>query len=300
MHPVFILAQITDTHLLADETTPLRGCYPLANLKAVLRQVHHRGPDLLLLTGDLADQGDRAAYQQLQSAIAPFPLPVAWLPGNHDRLDRLQASFQQPQHYGEGRPGRAVDLGYSWRLLLLNSVWPGSSWGEGFLSAASLAWLQAELKAHGARPTAIALHHHPVPVGLDWVDQMQLRNAAELLELLAAFAQVRLVLFGHVHQEFQQQLALQSPMGARRSLWFYGCPATACQVMPAAQAAVAAVAAGVQGSATPTNSPAHLPGFRLFHLYGDGSHASQVHRVDVPFSGWPSFRPNPILTSPSY
>lgn len=251
------LAQITDTHLLADPTAQMRGCNPWQSFQAVLREVRECRPDGLLLTGDLADQGDRAAYEQLRGAIAPLNLPTYWVPGNHDDVATAQTVLQGAQYYGPQSQGlQAIDLG-TWRLLLLNSVLPGAQFGEGDLASNPLRSLGAELTQHRHQPTAIALHHHPVPIGIDWLDQMQVQNAPALLALLESFAQVRLVLFGHIHQDFQHQLSTQSG-----EIAFYGCPSTGLQVTPQV--------------ATPGG---HLPGFRLISLHPDGRHHTQVRRV---------------------
>ena len=251
------LAQITDTHLLADPTARLRGSNPWQSFQALLHEVVQCQPDGLLLTGDLADQGDRAAYEQMRDAIAPLNLPTYWVPGNHDEVATAQSVLQGVRYYSPQHQGlESINLG-TWRLLLLNSVLPGARFGEGALAPGTLRSLRAELTEHSYQPTALALHHHPVPTGIDWLDQMQVQNAPALLSLLQDFDQVRLVLFGHIHLDFQQ--VSQSGTGA---IAFYGCPSTGLQVTPQA--------------VTPD---CHLPGFRLISLSSDGHHHTQVRRV---------------------
>jgi len=248
------LVQLTDTHLLAQPQAELRGCIPWHTLQAVLTQLASHRPDGVLLTGDLADQGDAAAYRRLRSVMQALEIPVYWLPGNHDHLPTLQRVFRAPGFAGL----RSIDLG-TWRLLLLNSVLPQARFGEGYLAADQLHWLQTELSRHREQPTLIALHHHPVPTGIDWLDQMPVLNATDFLAIVDTFPQVRLVLFGHIHQALAQPRLAQPGQPA---VVFYGCPSTCLQVTPAI--------------ATPH---AHLPGFRLLSLLADGSHRTQVQRV---------------------
>lgn len=314
----FTLIQITDTHLLADPTAQLRGCNPWRTLQDCLRQVAKHQPDGLLLTGDLADQGQLAAYDSLITAVSTIGCPVYWLPGNHDDVTQLQTRLQsysdtppQPslcptdtlrESQGEGvsplnPSGRqakgkgglrgvmqsfhqsplaggkskwyglqAVNLG-AWRLLLLNSVLPQAKWGEGHLAADQLHWLRQELASYPDRPTLVALHHHPVPTGIDWVDLMPVQNAADFLAILADFDQVRVVVFGHIHHELEQKRfpigeAPQTLTPDAAPVSFYGCPSTCLQVSP------------------PQPVPdADLPGFRLLYLNPDGSHQTRVQRV---------------------
>jgi Icc protein len=246
------LAQITDTHLLTERAALLRGWDVWGGLQQVLARVSQQQPDGLLLTGDLADQGCPMAYGHLKDAIAALNLPVYWLPGNHDDLAVMQTVF----HPSLMAATRSIDLG-TWRLLLLNSVLPGARFGEGHLSWEELQWLETELTRHSQQPTAIALHHHPVPTGIDWLDQMQVQNAGAFLAMLGEFPQVRLVTFGHIHLELHYQ-----HQHRQSAIAFYGCPATGPQVLPP--------------NATPDQ---HLPGFRLLTLFPDGSHQTQVQRV---------------------
>ncbi|MBE9064125.1 metallophosphoesterase [cf. Phormidesmis sp. LEGE 11477] len=258
------LAQISDTHLLADKSALLRGRNPWLSLSAVLQQAIAAQPDGLLLSGDLAERGELAAYENVRTAIfaaqrqgdrpvkdgvtdTALDLPIYWLPGNHDDLAAMKSAFQSPCFRGL----QAINLG-TWQLILLDSVLPQAQVGEGRLSSAALDWLHLELCQHPDKPTIVALHHHPVPVSIDWVDQMQVQNADELLAILDVFPQVKLVSFGHIHFEFQHQRQRSN----RPSIAFYGCPSTHLQI-----------------DATANH---RSPGFRLIHLHADGTHQTQV------------------------
>ncbi|MGR3279341.1 metallophosphoesterase [Acaryochloris marina NIES-2412] len=249
------LAQISDTHLLADTTVLLRGANPWQSFQAVLRQVSRDQPDGIFLTGDLADQGSAGAYQHLLKAILPLKIPAYWLPGNHDQIEAMHRELQSPKFYGP----QAIHLG-SWLLISLNSVLPSAQFGEGYLSVSTLQRLRLALTQNLHKPTVIALHHHPVAIGIDWLDQMQVQNADALITLLESFPQVKVVLFGHVHLDFQyQHIFSQRPS----PIYFYGCPSTCLQVTPP----------------VPT-AHAHLPGFRLLSLDPNGTHRTWVQRVE--------------------
>jgi Icc protein len=247
------LIQVTDTHLLEDTDSLLRGSNPYHNLQAVLHQVAVHQPDGLLLTGDLADEGSEAAYGHLIQSLSGFDCPIYWLPGNHDHLPNLQVALDRPPFHGP----QAIDLG-AWRLLMLNSVLPEAKFGEGYLASDQLQWLSTELASHPHQPTVVALHHHPVPTGIDWMDQMALQNGDDLLAVLDIAAQVRMVLFGHIHHAFQ--CPWKTSTGAQ--IEFLGCPSSCIQIAP------------------PTPTAQHdWPGFRLIHLYADGRYRTPVQRV---------------------
>lgn len=242
------IAQLTDTHLCCHPDAELRGCRPWHRLKAVVQRVAQVKPDYLLLTGDIADTGSASAYQQLIDLISPLQIPTYWLWGNHDCPSVMAEALVHPLFHAPP----AVSLG-NWQLVLLDSTLPTARFGEGEISRQSLQNLAKILESE--QPTLIALHHHPLPFGMDWLDQMQVQNADELLALIDRASQVQAVVFGHIHTAFHQQ---------RGNTHFYGSPSTCLQLdLP---------------QATPKDK---LPGFRLLHLHPDGTHQTEVHRVLV-------------------
>ncbi|AFZ47800.1 metallophosphoesterase [Cyanobacterium stanieri PCC 7202] len=243
------LIQISDAHLLPDSTQYLRGENPWYNLQRVLEQVKSHSPDGLLLTGDLADGGSAIAYKNLQKAMAEFDCPIYWLHGNHDDINQLKCILTPSQPLGY----QTINLG-SWRLLLLDSVLISAKFGEGYLPEVQLQWLEKELQQHPHKPTIITLHHHPIPTGIDWVDQIGVKNGTDLVRLLDSFSQVRFVLFGHIHHALHHR---------HSHIDFFGCPSTFSQVIPP----------------KPSLND-HLPGFRLIHLWNDGHFHTQVERIN--------------------
>lgn len=246
---VVTLVQITDCHLLADWAGLLRG-WPIAeSLGAIVAAAVRVGPHRLLLSGDLADSGEPEAYRQLLDFVEPLGLPIHWLPGNHDgpALGESMAGSSLAD------PARSVSLG-AWRLLLLDSVLASSPIGEGALSELSWQWLEAELRQL-TQPTVIALHHPPLATGLDWVDQMQLREGDRFHRLIADYPQVKLVVFGHIHAELHRRIG---------AVDYYGCPSTCTQVE----------------SLDRVNPGGNQPGFRVIELDDDGGFRTWVGRVE--------------------
>ena len=87
------------------------------------------------------------------------------------------------------------------------------------------------------------------------MDTMVLANADELLDLLAGFPQVRLVLSGHVHQALDKQ---------RGTIRLLATPSTCFQFKPySAQFALDDTA----------------PGYRWLELFEDGTVATAIRRV---------------------
>ena len=252
MSDPILLAQITDSHLLAQTTAELRGCNPWESFTQVLHEAMACNPDGLLLTGDLAEQGEARAYKNLAGALSPLNLPIYWLPGNHDHLPTMQQVLGQ---LSTAQGLTCIELG-TWQLILLDSVLPTAKYGEGYLANGQLAQLKYYLSQQPEKYTFIALHHHPVPVGIDWVDMMQVQNADEFLNLIKQFSQVKLVVFGHIHHGFES--------GSSEGIHFYGTPSSCLQV-------------------TSPEVIDERAGFRLFWLYGDGRYETEVRRVNSDY-----------------
>ncbi len=241
------LVQITDCHLEADPAARARTGFPLRQLEAVVAAVNRERPELVLVTGDISQDETVASYRLAERVLSRLDAPWFWLPGNHD----------QPARMAECRELRAtLDLG-RWRVLLLDTRVSGQPHGE--LGEAALATL-AERLAADDRPTLLAMHHPPLPIGSAWLDEIGLADGEAFWRIVAPHRQVRGVFFGHVHQAFHGVHAL-----ADGEVPVYGCPATADQFLP--------------GSSSFAIDEASRPGYRLIEL-GDGELATRVERVD--------------------
>lgn len=242
------LLQFTDLHL----TTGLRvmdtnTADSLARVLAHARD-RHWPPTALLLTGDLVHDAP-AAYAALTELLDELDVPTMCLAGNHDERLALQSACAGPQRQVEG----VLRCG-NWQIIGLNSAVPGAVHGE--LGAPQLAWLEQHLLATPDVFTLIAVHHHPVPVGSRWLDAIGLHDSAALLALLTRHPQVRALIWGHVHQEFDAQ---------HQQLRLLGTPSTCAQFL--------------QASDDFAFDPAATPGYRWFNLHPDGAFDTGVARL---------------------
>lgn len=245
------ILHFTDTHLHARPDAQLRGANPDESLRRVVDHARGAaaGSDLLLVTGDIADGGSPAAYARFREITAPLGLPVHCLPGNHDDPRAMTAAFR-----GEGHHCGGTLLLPHWQVVLLDSCAAGDD--GGWLAADELARLDDVLARHPQHHALIALHHHPVPTGSRWLDEVGLRNAAALLAVLDRHAHVRLLLWGHVHQTMERHHA-----GIR----LMSTPSTGVQFLP-----------GSDHFALDTRPPA----YRRLDLHADGGIESHLVWVE--------------------
>lgn len=245
--PLRIL-QITDTHLFADRHGSLHGVNMRNSLQSVLqRALQQPAPDLVLVTGDLVHDESAAGYRALFKLLKPLKAPLGVIAGNHDSLDTLRAVMPPTARLG------GVHLLGGWRVVLLNSQVPGKA--HGHLDNAELYFLEAALAAATGDHVLVVLHHHPVPVGSTWLDRIALDNPEALFTLLKRFSNVRAVLCGHVHQEFDMQ---------HNGLRILATPSTCVQFRPHSAE-----------FATDDKSP----GCRWMSLNADGSIETKIERL---------------------
>lgn len=247
------IVQISDCHLRSTPGAQNWGVDVDAGLRAVLALATGLQPALLLATGDLVHDEGMPAYERLRDEfLLPTALPVAALPGNHDDADALAACWRS----GPVQRRRRLETG-GWQLLLLDTRVPRSPAGR--LAPSELDFLQQNLAGRPQTPTLVALHHPPLLTGCAGFDAIALENRAELFAVLRAAPQVRAVVFGHLHAEFD------TVIDGIRCL---GCPSTCIQFDLKAPEPAADAARG--------------PGCRVLDLFADGRLQTQVLRVETP------------------
>ncbi len=201
---MLVIAQITDTHFGGSPAAAGRARAVLDHLRTMDPR-----PDLLLVTGDVADHGLPGEYAEAREVLGRWPGPIGILPGNHDVRDAFVdglADLAGPAKEALDRHGRVdqvVEVG-GHRFLLLDSLVDATGVGDdggrqdhGILTDGTLAWLSEELR--DTRPSYVALHHPPVDLGLGLMDPIRLRDPGRLAEVIAPADHVRAVLVGHAH-----------------------------------------------------------------------------------------------------
>jgi 3',5'-cyclic-AMP phosphodiesterase len=182
----FVVAHLSDCHIGATDEAPARLRRALDHIAACAPQ-----PDVLLLSGDMADHGLDVEYEVAAELLSTVTMPLVTCPGNHDVRTRFV------HHLG---PAESVIDVADYRLIALNSLVDaaeGERIDHGGLTEDSLQLLHEALTAE--RPTFVALHHPPVDLHVDLMDPIKLTTAQRLAEVLTQHDNVVAVLVGHAH-----------------------------------------------------------------------------------------------------
>ena len=185
-----LIAQLSDIHAAPDNDN-------LVRLHRVIDWLRGMQPDLLVVSGDLTDEGWHEGYRAIDTELKRLACPVRMLPGNADDKAVMCASLAdfahrdptQALHFSEyikGVPVIGVDVTIE-----------GASGGD---IRPHLAWLETALGAY-PQPAMIFLHQHLFPSGIAPLDNAMCEGADALKQLLARLPFPPLALCcGHVHR----------------------------------------------------------------------------------------------------
>lgn len=195
-----LLAQITDTHVMAASDDQVRGVDPSARLLTVVRTLNALDPrpDLVLVTGDLTADGGPDDYAHLRGILGQLDMPYYVLPGNHDDRECIRAAFRQDGYLPATGYLNYVLEGYPLRIVALDTLHDGHPGGR--LCLDRLQWLETTLAEERDAPTLIAMHHPPFVTGLAAFDRDPLEGADAFASIVAGNRHVERVLCGHLHR----------------------------------------------------------------------------------------------------
>ncbi|WCJ58296.1 metallophosphoesterase [Fontisphaera persica] len=203
-YPVRIafLSDIHITHRLKQDQ-PVRE----QRLREAIAAVNAEKVDLVLLGGDLTEDGTVAEFRDFQRLARDFSAPVWYVPGNHDIGNKRIEGKKESVTSARNQRYESV-LGPSWwvrehagvRVVGVNGPLLGSG-----LPEESKMWAEVEraLARTSAVPTLVLVHFPPFqssnsePGGVYWNLEPQPR--ARLLGL-ARQAGVKTILSGHLHR----------------------------------------------------------------------------------------------------
>ncbi len=213
-----------------------------AVLESILNQNLHF--DCVIVSGDISQDYSVSSYQRFAHAVSVLERPVFFVPGNHDDgplmyrilsdygvntqrcliADKWQFVFLNvsvlerpvffvPGNHDDGPLMYRIlsDYGVNtqrcliadkWQFVFLNSE--VYSVPHGWLERHELNYLRDRIEERPDLNTVVVVHHLPRHVNSRWLDTQTMHNQDEFNSFICNFPQVKLVLSGHVHQEYDQ------------------------------------------------------------------------------------------------
>jgi len=203
-----LIAQISDLHLRAEGALYQGVVDSNADFARVVDHLNRLDPQpaVILLTGDVVDEGQPAEYATARKLLAQLKAPVFAIPGNHDEWGAFRTTFaQQPGLPAEGPFNYAIEEAGPVRVIALDVTVPGKHHGE--ITPHAMEWLARTLSQDPARSTLVMMHQPPFECAIPYLDPYLCRNGQWLAEVVQRYANVDRVLCGHVHRAMQRRFA---------------------------------------------------------------------------------------------
>jgi 3',5'-cyclic-AMP phosphodiesterase len=202
-----LIAQLSDTHIcrrghlykgVSDSNR--KFCDAIEHLHELDRR-----PDLVLLTGDLVDEGHPDEYAMALELLSELGIPYLVIPGNHDNREELRAAFSSHSYLPRHGPLHYCINDHAIRIVALDTCTPGVHHGE--LDSLGLEWLKNILSENTLTPTLLIMHHPPFVSGIPYLDKYRYLKDDGLGAVLRSFSNIEAVLCGHVHRAIVRRWA---------------------------------------------------------------------------------------------
>ena len=188
-----VIAHVTDTHFGGPADARARAERVLAHLLALDPR-----PDVLLVTGDVADHGTPEEYAEARAVLDAWPGPSSSAPAT------TTCARSSPAGCSTARPTAPILLGLEaadFRLLMLDSLvsaQDGRRIDHGELGPDQLDWLDRQL-ASDDKPTSSACTTRRVDIGLGLMAPILLKDPEPLELVIMKHPHVVATLVGHAH-----------------------------------------------------------------------------------------------------
>jgi 3',5'-cyclic AMP phosphodiesterase CpdA len=183
-----LIAQLSDVHVGS-------GRYRQELLRTAIAEVNSLEPDLVVVVGDLTDDGYPDQYPAAKAELAAIECPrTVLVPGNHDARNVGYLHFEDAFGSRDSRlEFSAGELDTA--LVAVDSSKPDLDEGE--IGREHYGWIE-EGFADAADLRIFVCHHHLMPIPGTGRERNQVLDAGDVLSLLRQL-EVDLVLSGHRH-----------------------------------------------------------------------------------------------------
>lgn len=198
---VIKIGQISDLHI-GEDANLVQGIDVRANFMAALKSKSMEGIDLLVLSGDLANEdGETGAYKYVSEVLKDLTVPVCVIPGNHDRLDVMKDYFGLEGKVRGGKCYYRFDI-KGRTILLMDSAC-------GTVSREQLDWVKSEASKVDDE-VLLFMHHPPCLCNHRFMDlKYPLKNIDEVQETLSSIKNLKHIFTGHYHSDFHLKVGEQ-------------------------------------------------------------------------------------------
>ncbi len=180
-----IIVQLSDLHVGSQFLPEV--------FETVVKEVNELNPNVIVITGDLTNEGLMKEYEKCKSLLAKFNTKkIISISGNHDYRNTGYLLFKK------FFPFQTVnELDNDVVLITVGTTRPDRNEGE--VGYRQNLWLERTMKKYKDKVKIVAMHHHLIPIPDTGSDQLTVVDAGDILRTVLD-TQVDVVLCGHKHR----------------------------------------------------------------------------------------------------
>ena len=180
-----IIVQLSDLHVGSQFQPEV--------FETVVKEVNELNPDVIVITGDLTNQGLMKEYEKCKSLLTKFNTKkIIFISGNHDYRNTGYLLFKK------FFPFETInELDNDVVLVTVGTARPDRNNGE--VGYRQNLWLERTMKKYKDKVKIVAMHHHLIPIPDTGSDEITVVDAGDVLRTVLD-TRVDLVLCGHKHR----------------------------------------------------------------------------------------------------
>jgi 3',5'-cyclic AMP phosphodiesterase CpdA len=180
-----IIVQLSDLHVGSQFLPEV--------FETLVKEVNGLHPDVIVITGDLTNEGLIKEYEKCKSLLTKFNTKkIISISGNHDYRNTGYLLFKK------FFPFQTVnELDDDIVLVTVGTARPDRNEGE--VGYRQNLWLERTMKKYKDKIKIVAMHHHLIPIPDTGSDQLTVIDAGDVLRAVLD-SQVDVVLCGHKHR----------------------------------------------------------------------------------------------------
>ncbi|MEK0365098.1 MAG: metallophosphoesterase family protein [Nitrosopumilus sp.] len=180
-----IIVQLSDLHVGSQFLPEV--------FETLVKEVNELNPDVIVITGDLTNEGLMKEYEECKSLLTKFNVKkIISISGNHDYRNTGYLLFKK------FFPFQTVnELDDDVVLVTVGTARPDRNEGE--VGYRQNLWLERTMKKYKDKVKIVAMHHHLIPIPDTGSDQLTVVDAGDVLRTVLD-TQVDVVLCGHKHR----------------------------------------------------------------------------------------------------
>ncbi|MEK0321308.1 MAG: metallophosphoesterase [Nitrosopumilus sp.] len=180
-----IIVQLSDLHVGSQFLPEV--------FETLVKEVNELNPDVIVITGDLTNEGLMKEYEECKSLLTKFNAKkIISISGNHDYRNTGYLLFKK------FFPFQTVnELDDDVVLVTVGTARPDRNEGE--VGYRQNLWLERTMKKYKDKVKIVAMHHHLIPIPDTGSDQLTVVDAGDVLRTVLD-TQVDVVLCGHKHR----------------------------------------------------------------------------------------------------